>query len=208
MKQEAMYRWLSCVMGAIILAGCTTPSKENGSEPVAVENRVKVGETNWVVEYGNGRDVADSGTIESFEIVNNTDADIRVPDAGLNNTAFRIILNNCANVILKPGRSCILRGEWGTGNTREATLNVAVSKQNGENAATESISVPLGAAEGSHAPPTSKTVSPTPSPSSTTSPSPSGTATTGTPTPTPSTTSGSPGQKPSVAPTFGGSTGK
>jgi hypothetical protein len=210
MMRETTAKWMAGLMCVIALGGCAAApeeEQENGAEPVSVENRVKVGEDNWVVEYGSGSRIAEAGTIESFEVVNNTTEEIKVPDAGLDNSAFIIIVNDCVNRILKPGQSCILRGEWATKNAREATLNVAVSKPDEEEAVKERISVPLEASA-SEVAPTARTVSPTPAPTFTPSPTPSGTSTTMTPTPTGSTASGSAAPTPSVVPPSGGTTGK
>ncbi|WP_307609028.1 hypothetical protein [Pseudarthrobacter sp. W1I19] len=176
-----------------VLSSCTGPSggardtRTEDSQPV-VENRVRIGEDTWIVQAAQTNPVAVAGTVESIEVTNGTDSDVSVPDVGLNNTAFRVIFNGCTG-ILKPGKACVVRGEWTTTKVREANLEVSVAEPDAqEGSVRKGISVPLpvaGAATGNATlPPTTGSMSgPAPSPS-TTSPSPS-------PSPTPSASSGS-----------------
>lgn len=212
----------SCLITLAVLSACSGESPTDGgsggtSDPVAVDNRVKVGGNNWIYEPGDSAPVVRVGAVESFEVVNETDEDIS-PEVGFGNVLFREIHNGCANTVLKPGQSCIVRGEWVEGGARKATVDVTVTKQNAPGAAKEKISVPLEARSGVDAP-TAKAVIPTPVPTSA-SPSPSETSTTGTPTPSTSTsgtptptnsTTGtptsttSPGPAPAPSTTLGGS---
>lgn len=193
MKLHSKAAALSCIALASLCAcgGPPTngePSLNGGTEstPVSVTHRVRIGGDDWLIEPGAGSPIVRAGTIESFEIVNDTSEDL-VPDVGLGgNTTFRIIVNTCPEGV-KPGRTCIVRGEWLAGGPRDVTLDVAVTNKSAPSKPTKKISVPLEAASGS-ATPTKKTVAPTPVSTATTSTSPSATSTTGTPTPTPSTT--------------------
>lgn len=188
----------------IALGACAgnPPSGGNGvssAAPVSVVNRVKIGDENWLFLPGGDGSSVEAGTIESFEVVNDTGSDI-VPDVGLNKTAFKIEINGC-RTILKPGQTCTVRGEWLAEGARQTTLDVAVTKQNVPNATTKRISVPLAASSSADAP--VQAISPTPVTISTGTPSPPETSTTATSTPSTSmtdtpTSSGTPGQTPSA----------
>lgn len=214
-----------CLTTFAALCACSGEPPGGGGggtgDPVAVDNRVKVGGSNWIYEPGDTAPVAKVGAVESFEVVNETDEEIS-PEVGFGNVLFREIHNGCSNVVLKPGQSCIVQGEWVQGGARKATVDVTVTKQNETGATKEKVSIPLGADSRVDAP-TAKTISPTPA-STSASPTPTGTSTTGTPTPststsgtsTPSGTSGpsttgtptsstSSGLVPSTSPTLGGS---
>jgi len=182
-----------CLMILATLCACSEDSQLGGGNsgatvPAAVDNRVKVGDNTWIFEPGNDAGIVRLGALESFEIVNDTDADI-LPEVELNEKFFRVISDGC-NVTLKSGQACVIRGEWVEGGPRRATLDVAVTKQNVPGAAKEKISVPLQSITTTDAP-TGKEVSPTPVPTSP-SPSPSETSTTGTPTPSETSATGTP----------------
>ncbi|WP_142056940.1 hypothetical protein [Pseudarthrobacter sp. B4EP4b] len=177
-----------------VLTSCTGPSggarNTEDSQPV-VENRVRIGEDTWIVQAAQTNPVAVAGTVESIEVTNGTDSDVSVPDVGLNNTAFRVIFNGCTG-ILKPGKACVVRGEWTTTQVREANLEVSVAEPNApEGSVRKGISVPLPAAGATTAgnatlpPTTGSTSGPAPSPSTS---SPSSSASSGTATPAPVTT--------------------
>ena len=202
MQRKIIALGTSCLIAVAALSACVAEQPTNGetSEPAAVDNRVKVGGNNWIYEPGANAEVVRVGAVESFEIVNETDEDIS-PEVGFGNVLFRQISNGCTNIVLKPGQSCRVLGEWVQGGVRKATLDVAVTKQSTPGATKEKISIPLEATSRSEVP-TGKTVSPTPA-STTASPSPSETSTTGTPTPSTSTSGTS---TPSSSPT-GTSTG-
>ena len=190
---------IACLLGAGVLLSCTGPSGDTGdtgsgdSQPV-VENRVRIGEDTWIVQAARTSPLVEAGTVESIEVTNGTDSDVSVPDVGLNNTAFRVIFNGCTG-ILKPGKACVVRGEWTTTKVREANLEVSVAEPDApEGSVRKGISVPLavasGAAGNTTLPPTTGSMSgPAPSPSTTSpSPSPSPSASSGTATPGPATT--------------------
>ncbi|TQJ38036.1 hypothetical protein FBY33_0021 [Arthrobacter sp. SLBN-112] len=200
MGYPAAGKCIACLLGLGVLSSCTgTPggtesARTKDSQPV-VENRVRIGEENWIVQPGQTGPLAEAGTVESIEITNGTDSDVTVPDAGINNTAFLVIFNGCTG-ILKPGETCLVRGEWTTTKVRQANLEVSVAAPNAEKASPKKgISVPLGMAAGvapdkTLAPTTSSTPEPPPSTStSTTSPSPSPSGSSGTETPPPPTSS-------------------
>lgn len=222
-----------CLMILATLCACSGDSPPVGGNggptaPVAVDSRVKVGDNTWIFEPGNDAGIVRLGALESFEIVNDTDADI-LPEVELNEKFFRVISDGC-NVPLKSGQACVIRGEWVEGGPRRATLDVAVTKQDVPGAAKEMISVPLQSITTEDAP-TGKEISPTPVPASpspsptetpttgsptpsetstTVTPTPSETSATGTPTPSSSatgtsTSSTSPGLEPSPSATLGGS---
>lgn len=190
---------VACLLGVGVLTSCTGPSggarNTEDSQPV-VENRVRIGEDTWIVQTAQTNPVAVAGTVESIEVTNGTDSDVSVPDVGLNNTAFRVIFNGCTG-ILKPGKACVVRGEWTTTKVREANLEVSVAEPDAPaGSVRKGISVPLpaaGAATAGNAtlPPTTGSMSgPAPSPSTTSPfpPSPSPSASSGTATPAPVTT--------------------
>lgn len=215
MQRKVISIGISCLVAIAALCACggespTDSGSLGNAEPVAVDNRVKIGGNNWIFEPGESEEIVKVGAIESFEVVNETDEDI-APEVGFGNVLFREIHNGCSNIVLKPGESCVVRGEWVRGGARKTTLDVAVTRQNVPNAAKEGISVPLGASSASDVP-AGRTISPTPASTSTASPSPSETSTTATPTPTPSssttgtqTPSSSPTPTPTATPTLGGS---
>ncbi|CCQ45067.1 putative lipoprotein [Pseudarthrobacter siccitolerans] len=191
-----MGKFAALVLAAGILPACTGPggagdTRTEDSQPV-VENRVRIGEDNWVVQAAHTSPIAEAGTMESIEITNGTDSDVSVPDAGINNVAFRVIFNGCTG-ILKPGEKCLVRGEWTATKVREANLEVSVAEPDAkEGSVRKGISVPLtaaaGAAPNATLPPTTGSMSqPAPSPS-TTSPSASTSGSTGTATTGPATT--------------------
>jgi hypothetical protein len=167
-----------------------------------VENRVKIGEDSWVVDFGEGSPIAEAGAVESIEIVNDSNTDYNVEGAGINNVSFITTFDGCTG-ILKAKSSCTVRGKWLTQNVREANLEVAVSAQNEkEGSTTERISVPL---EPRSDTPSDRTLSPTlaassepPTPSQSPTPSPSPTIT---PTPQNPSPTRSHRQIPSVNPT-------
>lgn len=195
MGYSAIGKCIACLLGLGVLAACTgTPGGTEGSartkdsQPV-VENRVRIGEENWIVQPGQAGPLAEAGTVESIEITNGTDSEVTVPDAGLNNTAFRVIFNGCTG-ILEPGETCVVRGEWTATRVREANLEVSVAAPDPARASpTKGISVPLGMAAGAAPdatlpPTTGSTTQPPPSPSeSTASPSPTPSGSSGTATP-------------------------
>jgi hypothetical protein len=177
-----------CLMILATLTACSGESPTDGgsagaTDPVAVDNRVRVGDNSWIFEPGNDAEIVRVGAVESFEVVNDTDADI-LPEVELNKEFFRVTFDGCRTT-LKSGQACEIRGQWVQGGPRKATLDVAVTKQNVPGAAKEKISVPLETITTTDAP-TGKEISPTPAPTSP-SPSPSETSTTATPTPTTST---------------------
>ena len=145
----------SCACGGL------QPNGGGGTgEPVAVSNR-NIGENNWIVEPDLGRAVAGVGAVETFEIVNVTSEDI-LPDVGLSKELFNVIFNSCLEG-LKPGRTCVVRGEWLAEGAKDAMLDVAVTKQGKPSDTKKRISVPLQAPSGSDAT-TKRTVAPTPAP--------------------------------------------
>ncbi|MBX7444946.1 MULTISPECIES: hypothetical protein [unclassified Arthrobacter] len=205
MGNPAIGKCIACLLGLGVLSSCTgtpggTGSAKTGDTQPVVENRVRIGEENWIVQPGQAGALAEAGTVESIEITNGTDADVTVPDAGINNTAFRVIFNGCTG-ILKPGEACIVRGEWTATKVREANLEVSVAAPGAATASPKKgISVPLGMAAGvapeATLPPTTRsTAEPSPSTSTTPPPpTPSGTSGTATPPlPTPSTLKPLPG---------------
>jgi hypothetical protein len=218
-QQKMITLGAGCLMIMGTLTACSGESPTGGgsggaTEPVAVDNRVRVGDNSWIFEPGNDAEIVRVGAVESFEIVNDTAADI-LPEVELNKEFFRITFDGCTTA-LKSGQACVIRGQWVEGGPRKATLDVAVTKQNVPGAAKEKISVPLEAITSTDAP-TGKEISPTPVPASP-SPSPSETSTMGTPTPSTSTSgtstpsssptgtptgSTSPGQAPSTPATLG-----
>lgn len=214
MGYSATVKCIACLVGLGVLSSCTgTPGGAGGtgsartrdSQPV-VENRVRIGEENWIVQPGQAGPLAEAGTVESIEVTNGTDSEVTVPDAGINNTAFRVIFNGCTG-ILKPGESCLVRGEWTATQVREAKLEVSVAAPDAaaKSSPTKGISVPLGMAAGAAPdatlPPTTSTAASPPPPStSTASPSPSPSGRSGTATPPPPT---SPTLKPPAAPSVG-----
>lgn len=174
----------------IVIVGACAPEPEveaTGTDgPEGVVNRVKIGESSWVVDFDDGGPVAEAGAVESIEISNDSSQDI-VPDVGLSgNVSFILISDECLEV-LKPGESCIVRGQWVEESVRQASVVVTASTQDGDaEPVTRSISVPLEANADS---PSDKTVPP--SPSTTLDPSPSPTPPTTldpSPSPTPPTT--------------------
>ncbi|MHC6594272.1 hypothetical protein [Arthrobacter sp. C152] len=189
MGNSATEKCIACLLGLALLSSCAgTPGGTGGSartkdaEPV-VENRVRIGEENWIVQPGQAGPLAEAGTVESIEITNGTDSEVTVPDAGLNNTAFRVIFNGCTG-ILKPGETCVVRGEWATTKVRDATLEVSVAAPDAtKSSAKRGISVPLGMAAGvapaATLPPTTRSTTEPPS-SRPPSPTPSGTSGTAT----------------------------
>lgn len=216
MQQKKIFMGASCLITLALLCACDGEVPNGGGggtgDPVAVDNRVKVGGNNWIYEPGDSDPIVKVGAVESFEVVNETGEDIS-PEVGFGNVLFREIHNGCANIVLKPGQSCKFRGEWVQGGLRKATLDVTVTKQNVPGATKEKISIPLEASSSVDAP-AAKTISPTPA-STSASPSPSGTSTTATPTPSSPTTgtstpsssptgSTSPGPAPSITATLGG----
>ncbi len=197
--------WIIPITAVFAVGACTGTSPQPGSTPggdgslVAVDNRVRVGENSWIVEPGKADEIVTVGAIESFEVVNDSGSDISVPDVGLNKSTFRIVTNTCSGV-LKPGQSCVVKGEWLADGPRDATLDVAVTKLNEPDPATKRISVGLGQSLGAGTPP-KKTFSPTPSPTptaSSASPSPTPSSTTVSPTPTQSSVSPTPSQSAST----------
>ena len=189
------------LLAAGVLPSCTGPggagdTKTEDPQPV-VENRVRIGEDNWVVQAAHTSPIAEAGTVESIEITNGTASDVSVPDAGINNVAFRVIFNGCTG-ILKPGEKCLVRGEWTATKEREANLEVSVAEPDAkEGSVRKGISVPLtaaaGAAPNATLPPTTGSVSrPAPSPS-TTSPSASTSGSSGTATTAPPESTTKPG---------------
>ena len=205
MGNPAIGKCIACLLGLGVLSSCTgtpggTGSARTGDTQPVVENRVRIGEENWIVQPGQAGPLAEAGTVESIEITNGTDADVTVPDAGINNTAFRVIFNGCTG-ILKPGEACVVRGEWTATKVREANLEVSVAAPGAATASPKKgISVPLGMAAGvapeATLPPTTRsTAEPSPSTSTTPPPpTPSGTSGTATPPlPTPSTFKSLPG---------------
>ena len=214
MGYSATVKCIACLVGLGVLSSCTgTPGGAGGtgsartrdSQPV-VENRVRIGEENWIVQPGQAGPLAEAGSVESIEVTNGTDSEVTVPDAGINNTAFRVIFNGCTG-ILKPGETCLVRGEWTATKVREAKLEVSVAAPDAaaKSSPTKGISVPLGMAAGAAPdatlPPTTSTAASPPPPStSTASPSPSPSGRSGTATPPPPT---SPTLKPPAAPSVG-----
>lgn len=205
MGNPAIGKCIACLLGLGVLSSCTgtpggTGSARTGDTQPVVENRVRIGEENWIVQPGQAGPLAEAGTVESIEITNGTDADVTVPDAGINNTAFRVIFNGCTG-ILKPGEACVVRGEWTATRVREANLEVSVAAPGAATASPKKgISIPLGMAAGmapeATLPPTTRsTAEPSPSTSTTPPPpTPSGTSGTATPPlPTPSTFKSLPG---------------
>jgi hypothetical protein len=220
-QSKVAFIWTSYLFTVASLCACGQASPMGGdgvgtAAPVAVDNRVKVGDNIWIFEPGNGEEIVRAGAIESFEVVNDTEDDI-LPVVELNKALFKKTFDGCGTPI-KRGQSCLVRGEWLEGGARKATLEVTVTKQNAPGAAKESISVPLEASSTTGTP-AGKSISPTPA-STSPSPSPSATSTTGAPTPSRSTTgtstpsnsakgrstsSTSPGRAPSTSATLGGS---
>lgn len=214
MGYSATVKCIACLVGLGVLSSCTgTPGGAGGtgsartrdSQPV-VENRVRIGEENWIVQPGQAGPLAEAGSVESIEVTNGTDSEVTVPDAGINNTAFRVIFNGCTG-ILKPGETCLVRGEWTATKVREARLEVSVAAPDAaaKSSPTKGISVPLGMAAGAAPdatlPPTTSTAASPPPPStSTASPSPSLSGRSGTATPPPPT---SPTLKPPAVPSVG-----
>lgn len=202
----SIVRCAACILMITAANACSDPSAPPESPRIedgqaVVENRVRIGENNWIVEFGDGSAIAEAGSVESIEIVNETDVDHNVEGAGINNVSF-ITVVECTG-LLKAGESCTVRGQYRSQTVREANLEVAVSKQNGqEGPITERISVPLEASST----PSNKTFSPTlaaRSESSTPAQSPSHSPSLGTTTSTPqdSAPTSSPVQIPSVTPT-------
>lgn len=169
----------------VTLCGCPGPSSSSTDEntPEAVNNRIKIGENTWTVEPAAADARAGAGALESFEIVNDTGEEI-VPDLELSKSLFRQISNSCLAGI-KPGQTCIVRGEWLSSRSNAPTLDVAVAKQSDTAAPKKRITVPIEAVAGS-ATPTAKTVTPTPVPttSGTSSPTTATSTTTTSTTPT------------------------
>lgn len=187
-QQKIITLGAGCLMILATVNACSGESPTDGGsggarEPVAVDNRVRIGDNTWTFEPGNDSEIVRVGAVESFEIVNDTDADI-LPEVELNKEFFRVTFDGCRTA-LKSGQTCVIRGQWVAGGPRKATLDVAVTKQNVPGAAKEKISVPLEPITSTDAP-TGKEISPTPAPTSP-SPSPSETSTTATPTPSTST---------------------
>ena len=181
MKQSATVWCTACLLGVGALSSCTGPAGGGGSsrtdsQPV-VENRVRIGGDNWIVQPAQTGPIAEAGTVETIEVTNGTDSDLSVPDAGINNAAFRLIFNGCTGV-LKPGETCQVRGEWTATKAREANLEVSVSEPGAAaGAVRKGISVPLKAASNlapeATLPPTTGSMSDLPpSPSTSTVPAP------------------------------------
>ncbi|MGX5714838.1 hypothetical protein [Arthrobacter sp. MAHUQ-56] len=209
MRYPAIGKCIACLLGLGVLSSCTgTPGGTGGagtkdSQPV-VENRVRIGEENWIVQAGQTGPLAEAGTVESIEVTNGTGSDVTVPDAGINNTAFRVIFNGCTG-ILKPGETCIVRGEWTATKVREANLEVSVAAPDAAKARpTKGISVPLGMAAGvapeATLPPTTSSTAEPSSSVSTSPPAPTPSGSSGTATPPPSTP---PTLKPPAGPAVG-----
>jgi hypothetical protein len=170
----------------VTLCGCPAPSPTpNGETLPEANNRINIGENNWIVEPASVDARAGAGALESFEIVNDTGEEI-VPDLELSKSLFRVTSNSCLNGI-KPGQSCVVRGEWLSSRANAPTLDVAVAKPGSAAAPKKRISVPLEAAAGS-ASPTARTVAPTPAPTPTGTSSPTTTSATATSTATGSAT--------------------
>lgn len=185
MGYPAIGKCIACLLGLGVLSSCTgTPGGTGGTgsartedtQPV-VENRVRIGEENWIVQTGQTGPLAEAGTVESIEVTNGTDSDVTVPDAGINNTAFLVISNGCTG-ILKPAEACVVRGKWTATRVREANLEVSVASPDAaKEAPKKGISVPLGmvasAAPEATLPPTTGSTpesSPSTSPSTSTTP--------------------------------------
>jgi hypothetical protein len=180
----------------LTLCGCLGPSPTpNGETPPEANNRINIGENNWIVEPASVDARAGAGALESFEIVNDTGEDI-VPDLELSKSLFRVTFDSCRAGI-KPGQSCVVRGEWLSSRANAPTLGVAVAKPGDTAGPKKRISVPLEAVAGS-ATPTARTVAPTPAPPTSGTSSPTTTSATATSTATGSATATS---KPTPSPT-------